>query len=410
MQALIPKTSKLLPLVLLFTSCIGASFHLVRAQSSHPDFTAHEWGTLTSVAGNDGQAVEWTPYDGSTDLPGFVEHLGDQNLKGGLRGKIRMETPVIYFYTSRAMRVAVKVRFSQGLLTEWYPRASQVEPAPIPDRRFYDTHIDGSIAWDSVALEPNSTAVFPREHQENQYYAARETSAAPLAVNTSRGEQREKFLFYRGVSGTQVPLGARVTRDGNVLVRNLGSDEIPSVILFERRGDMAGYRVSGALLGEINLQRPELNSTRDALDSELESVLVQQGLFNDEAHAMIETWRKSWFEEGSRVFYIAPRQFVDTILPLSIRPAPAEIVRVYVGRLEIVTPATEREVASAMAAHDPLKLAKYQRFLEPITNVVLRNRYPGDATSASMSINTGSLKRHRVSISRSISKCSFQSR
>jgi hypothetical protein len=43
---------------------------------------------------------------------------------------------------------------------------------------------------------------------------------------------------------------------------------------------------------------------------------------------------------------------------------------VYVGRLEVVTPATEREVASAMAAHDLSKLRKYQRFLEPITNVV----------------------------------------
>jgi hypothetical protein len=369
MHALIPKISQLLLLLLLFTS----SFHLVRAQSPPPDFTAHEWGTFTSVAGSDGQAVEWTPYDGSTDLPGFVEHLGDKNLKGGLRGRIRMETPVIYFYAAQAMRVAVKVRFSQGLLTEWYPRASQVEPAPIPDRRFYDTHIDGSIAWDSVALEPNSTAVLPREHRQNQYYAARETSAAPLAVNTSRGEQREKFLFYRGVSETQVPLRAIVTRDGNVQVKNLASDEIPSVILFERRGDKAGYRLSGALVGEINLQRPELNSTVDALDTELESVLVQQGLFNDEAYAMVETWRNSWFEEGSRVFYIVPRPFVDTILPLSIRPAPAEIVRVYVGRLEVVTPATEREVASALAAHDALKLGKYQRFLEPITNVVCAN-------------------------------------
>jgi hypothetical protein len=372
MKDLVWKTVKFLILP-LFTVSIAASFYLVRAQSSPPDFTAHEWGTFTSVAGNDGRAVEWTPYDGSTELPSFVDHLGEGNLKGGLRGRIRMETPVLYFYTPQAIRVSVKVRFSQGLLTEWYPSASQVEPAPLVDRRFFDTHMDGSIAWNPVALEPNLRVVFPYEQKENQYYAARETSAVPLSVNGSAGEKHEKFLFYRGVSDTQVPLAATVTPDGNVLLRNLGTDEIPNVILFERRGEKVGYRLGGALAGETELQRPELSSTVDALGGELESILVQQGLYDDEAHAMIETWRNSWFEEGSRVFYIVPRQFVNTLLQLSIKPAPAEVVRVYVGRLEVVTPATERKVASAIAAQDRARLEKHQRFLEPIARVCARD-------------------------------------
>ena len=66
-------------------------------QHSYPDLTVHEWGTLTAIAGRDGHAVEWTPFSGRTDLPGFVEHLGDASLKPGLRGTIRMETPVLYF-------------------------------------------------------------------------------------------------------------------------------------------------------------------------------------------------------------------------------------------------------------------------------------------------------------------------
>jgi hypothetical protein len=40
--------------------------------------------------------------------------------------------------------------------------------------------------------------------------------------------------------------------------------------------------------------------------------------------------------------------------------------RVFVGRLELVTPATERAVESAFASNDQLTLAKYNRFLEPI--------------------------------------------
>jgi hypothetical protein len=40
--------------------------------------------------------------------------------------------------------------------------------------------------------------------------------------------------------------------------------------------------------------------------------------------------------------------------------------RVFVGRLELVTPATKRAVESAFAANDQPTLAKYNRFLEPI--------------------------------------------
>jgi hypothetical protein len=33
---------------------------------------------------------------------------------------------------------------------------------------------------------------------------------------------------------------------------------------------------------------------------------MAQGLFPKEAHAMVDTWRDSWFEEGTRAFYILP--------------------------------------------------------------------------------------------------------
>jgi hypothetical protein len=100
--------------------------------SGSPDLTAHEWGTFTAIAGKDGQAVEGTPFTGSTDLPGFVEHLTIANLEDQLRGTIRRETPVLYFYSSRDATVSVKVAFSKGVITEWYPRAAHVQPVGIP--------------------------------------------------------------------------------------------------------------------------------------------------------------------------------------------------------------------------------------------------------------------------------------
>ena len=85
---------------------------------------------------------------------------------------------------------------------------------------------------------------------------------------------------------------------------------------------------------------------------------------------MIETWKDSWFEEGSRLIYIVPRSFIDKVLPLTIDPAPEQIVRVFVGRLEIVTPATAMAVRTAVARNDEATLSKYGRFLEPILQTV----------------------------------------
>jgi hypothetical protein len=113
-----------------------------------------------------------------------------------------------------------------------------------------------------------------------------------------------------------------------------------------------------------------LTGSVDSLYGDLEEILVGQGLYRDEAHAMIETWKDSWFEEGSRLIYVVPRGFIDNVLPLTIDPAPGQIVRVFVGRLEIVTPATAMAVKTAVAHNDEATLDKYSRFLEPILHTM----------------------------------------
>jgi len=247
-----------------------------------------------------------------------------------------------------------------------------VEPAAnLFDGSLYQTHPDGSIAWDAVTVSPSQRPEFPRQPQDSHYYAARMTSATPLRVKTPAGEQQEKFLFYRGVSTFRVPLSARLTADGRVQIENAGEEEIPNTILFERRGERVGYRIGGALAKEAVLEPPALTGSADDLGRELVGMLVAQGLYQDEAQAMVETWRGSWFEEGSRLIYIVRAGFVNGILPLSIHPAPAQIARVFVGRLELVTPATEKALKTAFASQDKATLQKYGRFLEPILQTML---------------------------------------
>jgi hypothetical protein len=344
------------------------------ARPVYASLTAHEWGTFTSIAGADGQAVEWSPLTGSTDLPGFVEHFRDPGFKSGLRGTVRMETPVLYFYDSREETVSVKVSFAKGIITEWYPHASAVEPTKILfTGGLQQPHPGGSIAWDSVTITPAARGEFPKENRDNHYYAARMTSSTPLRVKSPTGEQQEKFLFYRGVSTFSVPISATLASAGTVRVENLNEEVIPNTILFERRGDRVGYCIGGSVQKESDLDLPELSGSIDDLGRDLEGMLVAQGLYQDEAHAMVETWRGSWFEEGSRLLYIVPAAFLNEVLPLSINPTPAQTVRVFVGRLELVTPATEKTIVAAFAAHDTATLEKYSRFLEPILATMIKN-------------------------------------
>lgn len=360
--------------------------------------TVHEWGTFTSIAGADGQAMEWSPLTGSTDLPGFVEHFRDGRFKIGLRGTVRMETPVLYFYDSREENVSVKVSFSQGVITEWYPHATRVEPvANLFDASLYQVHPDGSIAWDAVTVSPSIRAEFPHETQDSHYYLARQTRATPLRVKTPTGEQQEKFLFYRGVSTLRVPLSAKLTADSKVQVINGAEEEIPNAILFERRGEQVGYRIVGAIAKETALDPPELGGNVDDLRKALVGMLVAQGLYLDEAQAMVATWRGSWFEEGSRLIYIVPAAFVNGILPLSIHPSPAQIARVFVGRLELVTPATKNAVKTAFAANDKPTLKKYARFLEPILQTVLgRDSESTRGCQAQRVLQCGSIRADRL--------------
>lgn len=360
-------------LILALAAVVAAGAQPAGAQEpvNEGGFVVHEWGTFTSVAGKDGKAVAWSPLTGPPELPDFVERFNIPGFKSGLRGTVRMETPVLYFYSSHRQTVYVSVAFSRGVITEWYPHASvPAEEHPTPTM-LYEKRNDGGIIWESVNLEPEWTGDFVRDiHPGSRYYVARATASTPLFVRTTKGGQHEKFLFYRGVSALPAPVTATADSNGAITAGNLEDDEISDVILFERRGDRVGYRIIHGLRGETTLQPPDLNGSTDALYSDFEQILEGHGLFQAEAHAMVQTWRDSWFEEGSRLFYIVPSSFVDRMLPMKIGPAPERMVRVFVGRMEIVTPATRKAVQTALAAEDWAALAKYGRFLEPIREMI----------------------------------------
>ena len=127
------------------------------------------------------------------------------------------------------------------------------------------------------------------------------------------------------------------------------------------------------------MPEPELDA-RDAsaLRREVLQVLIAEGLYEDEAQAMLETWRDSWFEEGTRLFYFPSRTFVDEILPLDVRPVPVDIARVFVGRLEIVTPRILQDVRNAVVSGNHAAFRRYGRFIQPIAARMLAASAPSE--------------------------------
>jgi hypothetical protein len=102
---------------------------------------------------------------------------------------------------------------------------------------------------------------------------------------------------------------------------------------------------------------------------------------------MVNSWKDSWFvEEGVRVLYTLPRAWTDATLPITLDPHPRELVRVMVGRAEVITPAMQQELAEQITAaktgHAGAKeageaaLKRFGRFAEPALRLATESAAP----------------------------------
>jgi hypothetical protein len=341
--------------MLLSCSALGAVGAGAPQSAGVPALVAHEWGTFTSIAGADGHAVSWLPQIGSADLPGFVDRAVC-GVKGLLTGLVRMETPVIYFYAPREMSVDVRVHFRQGVITEWFPR-----PASVRRQSTLDEAFRGRLAWTNVSVKPGAAARFPVDSTASHYYIGRETDASPIQM----GSEQERFLFYRGVGQLPPPIAVAVSADSRLVVTNTRGQPLGDVVLFEHRDGAMAFeaRRSRSTRELFTLPATEEGNVGPPTGY-LEDVLASHGLYAKEAKAMVESWRDSWFEMGTRLFYILSGPDVDHIVPLQFDPRPDEVRRVFVGRIEIPTAATLRDVRHALLTGDRATLAQYGRFLD----------------------------------------------
>ena len=314
---------------------------------------------------------------------------------------------MIYFYSDKERTVDISVKFPEGRITEWFPQAREVGPSTVKPRPLLaefdklannaglpgvnlssiDTKRGTSeslVRWADVKVFPakqhgDLKDLVPRDPSGSHYYAARETDADFLRVNgrvndTDKPEY-ENFLFYRGVGNFKTPLQVMLSGDGeeHVSMRNTGSEPLVHLFVLHVRNGRGKFVYIDRLAPEAEktIKLDPKNNTvslgelADELSEQMRAALVKQGLYPREAAAMVKTWRDSWFDEqGLRVLYTLPRAWTDRVLPIAMDPKPRELVRVMVGRAEMITPTMEWELMKQIVHYSEADDAGRQQVVE----------------------------------------------
>ena len=424
----------------------------------------HEWGTFTCLQDENGQAIkginvddepvppfvyteaavnvtaQYSQWKKSFGLPPYQNFFSKGWSPGDPEVTMRLETPVIYFYPPQGQPPAsvpllqVHVDFHGGLLSQYYPYA-QTEGLShwglgITQEKGILDGLTSGLTWKDVRL---GSAETPVASEDKVWTTPREVNAPLLEVKAPGGwdgnnqlpekPQAEHFLFYRGVGHLDSPLrlqggdgslgiwsqawSAAVTCD-HAWLADIHSDgscayqELPAL-----NGPSSWYRpVSMATIpgkfDATNFSPDNLTKLKASMHDEL----VKEGLYPDEASAMLRTWELSYFKSpGLRFFYIVPRSWVDQVLPLKITGAPAEITRVMVGRIELITDSQKAALVRLAAGPCPdlasVKLAAENTLQNSkLTDDEKRAFYSGDKPLSELGIAIPPLVQDYLSLGR----------
>ncbi len=354
----------------------------------------HEWGTFTSVYGTDGRVLPGLQHE-EEKLPSFVYGRNTETPGAAPSGCVptedscgckcmepsgfgeplanvtqKLETPVLYFYGAAEQEVKATVDFPGGIISEWYPNATAYSPPP----GLWSRLAEGQMSW-TVKLAPQGPD-FAEAPSKDPWNYARAVKSTPIQV----GNQREQFIFYRGLGRFEVPLEARATADTVTLV-NHSQQTIPHAFLLYVHAGGGVVMPLGAVPanGEVRGPLPRGGKERDLgvfveeASRQVAVALESSGLYPDEAKAMVDTWSRSYFRSpGLRVLYVLPREWTETLLPLRLEPTPKDLVRTLVGRAEVLTPDEEAEAMRLVESSSyigaptvPELISRLGRFAEP---------------------------------------------
>ncbi|MGZ3655349.1 MAG: hypothetical protein ACXVCS_07325 [Bdellovibrionota bacterium] len=379
---------------------------LLASQPAFAKYEAHEWGTFTSLVWSNG-ITQNGMYHEDEPLPDFVHGFGAiqpaapqpvtpppfRPQPRPCHSKIcfgdgndffdhnvvtqKMETPVIYFYSDQDRQVDVNVRFPQGVVTDTFPAPIATSPTTGDIREL----ANGNTTF-HVEILPQTTGNIPYVNSNNIYSHARNTASNLVKINN----EQEKFIFYRGIGRFQPRMQIGSSNGGLGLYAENNADRPQAIFLVHvnEQGHGQLTRV-GMYYGEANVEPATIQaledhstSRKDILSGEgarnaLISALSSSGLYTDEAIAMVDTWENGYLKvPGLRLLYILPRTEADSVLPLTITPAPDSLKRVFVGRIEVLLDTDEAQIlARILKERDAFQVSSLGRFAEPTLRRIL---------------------------------------
>jgi hypothetical protein len=373
-------------------SCLGVALILltIRAGAEDKKWAIHEWGTFTSLQNESGDTLGGINTD-DEPVPDFVHRIGNNLVQraGQMQAlskvvvqchpdvTMRLETPVIYFHPptpqTKADAATVSVKFRGGWLTEFFPNADPEAPGLIASKNasngqmsynpFAALHsgMESKLEWDH--LEIGGVEKNLPDTTEHVWTSPRAVQTAPILAKNGEGE---KFIFYRGVAHIDAPL--KISRDANsgeLLFRSHLPELHPAkpltvramwLVDIQKDGKVA-FRALPSISLDDNSKKILAHTSPDFASSDfsagnlaklrdsLQRALVADGLFADEAEGLLNTWEVSYFKSpGLRVFFLVPREWTDFYLPLETS-LPADINRVMVGRIELISPEQRKTLA-----------------------------------------------------------------
>lgn len=326
-----------------------------------PDLIVHEWGTFTSFQDDGGASIAGINVD-DEPVPSFVHGLpveifapdalparwsqGAPRCHPGVT--LRLETPVLYFYPqshAALPALTVTVSFRGGWFSEFFPNAySEADMFP----KELTAQSRSLLRWAPLELNPANAPDIPRT-DEHVWLAPRNVQSA--LVSAPREGEAEKYLFYRGVGHIDAPLVV-TQREGSIHIaaRDHGS---ATQLLAQ------AWLVHVVAVGDVRYRRIEPDASTlplpaeagslDGLRKEIADAVVAQGLYEDEAQAMLDTWRLSYFDStGLRLLFLLPHAWTDARMPLTIS-TPADIIRVMMGRIELISPQQRQSIEQLLA-------------------------------------------------------------
>lgn len=324
---------------------------------------------------------------------------------------LRMETPVLYFYPEKQMEITVTADFPGGGISEVFPPVATpflmgssatwsgvLLPPDSPDaalvpaaegksgrhyaaaRAVPDAWLFRSVPKPAPEKSPGAVARTDADAEESRKASAaaqeamrkgmievvaRAEGRKPTAAESKTPEPVDHFIFYRGAgAASSLMLRADQPTAETVSLSNYYEEPVPHYIALRVQNGQASWTRGGDLRKLEYVEGRTLNQqtvtfpppagpaaeVAAQLRREMTGMVNSEGLTKAEAEAMVATWDDLWFTEpGTRILAVLPQEVPDRMVPLKLSPAPREIDRVFVARLELITRDQEQQLVHALS-------------------------------------------------------------